>query len=89
MTPQQTDLFDLAILRVLDANRTRYGLTVAATGHLMAEYGFKSPNPETVLDRIDYLTGKGLVEEVTKLIGKANRAWRLTEAGLQYVDEHA
>jgi len=87
MTAAQQELFDLAILRVLDANRARYGLTAAATGHLMAEFGFPSPNNDDVLDRIDYLSRKQVIEEVTKIIGKANRAWRITEAGLQYVDQ--
>lgn len=89
MKPAQQELFDLAILRVLDANRTRYGLTAAAIGHLIAEFGFAAPEAGEVLDRIDYLVRKKLVEEVTKLVGAANRAWRITEAGLQFVDEHS
>ena len=88
MSPAQQELFDLAILRVLNANRARYGLTVAATRHWMAEFGFRSPDADTVLDRIDYLVGKKLVEEVSKLLGNANRAWRITDDGLKYVDEH-
>jgi hypothetical protein len=87
MTAAQEELFDLAILRVLDKHRGRYGLTVAAIGHMLAEFGFPSPNKDSLLDRVDYLTGKELVEEVSKVIGNANRAWRITEAGLQYVDQ--
>lgn len=86
MTAAQQELFDLAILRVLDANRGRYGLTAAATGHLLAEFGFPSPDNDLVLDRIDYLVRKELVEEVTKIVGRANRAWRITEEGLKFVD---
>lgn len=88
MNAAQQELFDLALLRVLDANRTRYGLTVAAIGHLMAEFGFPSPDQNVVLDRIEYLGNKKLLEEVSKIIGKANRAWRITEAGLNHVDQH-
>lgn len=88
MNAQQTELFDLAILQVLDEQRGRYGLTVAAVRHQTAKFSFPSPAEDFTTDRLDYLVGKGLVEEVTKLIGRANRAWRITEAGLQFVDEH-
>jgi hypothetical protein len=87
MNPVQQELFDLAILRVLDANRTRFGLTVTSLGHLVAQFGFPSPNEELLLDRIDYLTRKELVEEVLKGVNAANRAWRITPAGLTHVDE--
>jgi hypothetical protein len=86
MNALQTELFDLALLKVLDANRTRYGLSAAAMGHLTVEFGFPNPDPEELLDRLDYLTAKKLVEEVNKLIGKANRAWRISEAGMQFID---
>ena len=86
MTPAQEELFDLAILRVLDRNRSRFGLISAAIGHLMVEFGFPSPDPDLLLDRLDYLTRKSLIQEVAKLVGNANRAWRITEDGLQYVD---
>lgn len=86
MTPAQQELFDDAILRVLDANRTRYGLGVEGIGHHLAQFGFPSPNRETVLDRLDYLASKQLVEEVLKQVSKANRAWRITEAGINHVD---
>lgn len=88
MNATTTELFDLAILRVLDANRTRYGLTIAATAHLIAQFGFPGADQEIIKDRIEVLVGKELVEEVSKLIGAANRAFRLTDAGLQFVNDH-
>lgn len=88
MTPAQQELFDLAILRVMDANRTRFGLGVAAICHLMAEFGFPDPNANMVLDRIDYLVRKEFAEEVLKQVSKANRAWRITNAGIEHVDNH-
>lgn len=88
MNAEQTELFDKALLKVLDANRTRYGLTAAAMGHLAQSFGFRGVETGTVLDRIEYLTGKKLVEEVSKLIGRANRAWRITEAGMAFIDEN-
>ncbi len=88
MNAAQQELFDLAILRVLVANHTRFGLNVAAVCHLMAMFGFPSPNSDTVLARLEYLTGKGLAEEVLKQVSKTNRAWRVTDQGRQYEDEH-
>lgn len=88
MNPAQQDLFDLAILRVLDANRSRWGLAASAIGHLMAPFGFPSPDEDTLLDRIDYLVRKKFVEEVTKQASRASRAWRATTEGLNYLDNH-
>ena len=87
MTPAQQELFDLAILRVLDANRTRFGLGADAVGHLLAQYGFAGSSQDTVLDRLDYLVRKELAEEVLKVANKSNRAWRITTAGINHVDE--
>lgn len=87
MTPAQQELFDLAILRVLDANRTRFGMPVEAIAHLLAQFGFPHPNLEVVLDRLDYLGRKEWVEEVLKVANKANRAWRITTGGINQVDE--
>lgn len=88
MTPQQQELFDLAILRVLVANHSRFGLNIEAICHLMGMFGFKSPAAEKVSERVEYLTGKGMLEEVLKIVNKTNRAWRVTEAGRQHEDEH-
>lgn len=79
----------MAILRVLDANRTRFGLGLDAVGHLIVQYGFQSPKQELLADRVDYLARKELVEEVAKTMNKANRAWRITEVGINHVDNHA
>jgi hypothetical protein len=86
MNAAQQELFDLAILRVLDGNRTRYGLNLEALRHLMGQYGFPSPAEAALADRLDYLAGKGLIEEVLKQVNRANRAWRITEAGINHVD---
>jgi hypothetical protein len=84
----QEELFDLAILRVLDANRTRYGLGLPALAHLIPQFGFPHPDVNVIADRIEYLTNKNRVEEVLKEVNKANRAWRITEAGINHVDQH-
>jgi hypothetical protein len=88
MTPQQQEHFDTALLRVLDANKTRFGLGVPALGHLLGQYGFPNPTTDDLKDRVDYLEHKGLVEEALKAIHTANRAWRITDAGINHLDNH-
>ena len=86
MTSEQKEIFRLAILRVLDANRTRFGLSVPAITTHLAQFGF-TPTREVVCDEFDYLITKNLVEEALKIVSKENRAWRLTDAGLRFLDE--
>jgi hypothetical protein len=90
MNPQQQELFDLAILRVLDANRTRFGLASENVRILMSQFGFPRAEHEAVLDRIDYLcthpAAAPLCEEVLKGLNKSHRCWRITIAGIDYVD---
>ncbi len=89
MNAEQTRLFDHAILRVLDRNRSRLGFSARIIGDQLAEFGFRSPDTEQMLDRLDYLTGKKLVEEVQKEIHRNNRTWRITGEGIDYLDKGA
>lgn len=86
MNAAEQELLDLAILRVLEANRTRFGLTPVAITHLLPQFGFKI-EPAQAEERLGYLTDKGMAEEALKVINKANRAWRITTAGIDYVDQ--
>lgn len=88
MTAEQAALLDDALLRVMDSNRTRYGLGAKALAHLVKPYGFEVKE-DVVLDRVDYLTRKLLTEEVLPGVHAANRAWRITEAGIRYLDERS
>ena len=92
MNAQQQELFDLAILWVLDANRTRFGLTPENVRDLLPMFAFPRADLELVKDRIDYLSthpaDEPLCEEVLKGVNKANRCWRITEARIDYVDTH-
>jgi hypothetical protein len=94
MKTEPTELFDLALLRLLDTNRTRYGLSLVALGHHLRAFGFSPASAggaeafhDQLADRIEYLTNKGMVEEVTKTLNRENRAWRIRSAGIRYVDE--
>lgn len=95
MNAEQKELFRKAILRVLDANRTRYGLGIVAIAHALTIYSFTIANfsgdakafHDAIADAIQYLTDKGFVEEAMKGISKENRAWRITDAGIAFIDE--
>ncbi len=82
-----SELFDQAILQVLEANNTRFGLTAQAIGTFARAYGF-APEEKETLDRLEYLAGKNLAAEVPKIIDKSFRAWKITAAGRQYLDDH-
>jgi len=83
---EKMELFDNALLRVLDANNTQWGLQAPALGMFAREFGF-APSPEETIGRLEYLTGKGMVREVPKVLSKANRAWKITDAGRRHLDE--
>ena len=84
---EKTELFDNALLKVLDANNTLYGLQAPALAMFTREFGFAPSEPETVR-RMEYLTEKGMAREVPKLLSKANRAWKISEAGRRHLDEY-
>jgi len=94
MTTEQKELFQTAVLRVLDANRSRWGLGVAAVGHHLAPFGFSAASFASVesfhaaiADAVQYLCDKHLAEEVPKVVGAGNRVWRIRTEGIDYLDE--
>lgn len=87
MNAEQKEVFRLALLRVFDANRTRFGLGIEPARHLVGLFGFGFPDREETADAIDYLARKQLLEEVAKRISPENRAWRITGSGIAFLDE--
>lgn len=88
MSPEQKELFRLAILRVLDANNTRFGLGRSAIAHSMVLFGFASPRTDDLDAALAYLEGKKLIYEVLKGISPENRAWKITAEGTDFVATH-
>ena len=96
MNSDQKELFRLAILRVLDANRTRFGFGVSEIAMHLFSAGFNRRNfnndeaafRAAILDQLEYLTEKGLIEEPRKLISGENRTWKIAPAGIAFIDEH-
>ena len=87
MSPEQREVLRTAILRTLDTNQTRFGLTVpAVTVHLVPQ-GFKV-EPKEVERELDYLTDKQLAEVVKRSLSPENRAWRINANGRDWLAEH-
>jgi hypothetical protein len=85
MTPQRREQLQLSILTVLDANHSRYGLPLDAVTLHVSGYGFAQIMRDQVETELDYLTDKGLVECVGKTLEPANRAWRRTAEGRDFL----
>lgn len=85
MNAESRENFRTALLRVLDANNTRFGLGLKALGHLVATYGFQSPNAKDVERELQYLEDKKFVAECMKGVSPENRAWRITAEGRDFV----
>lgn len=85
MNPQTRELLRLALLRVLEANPTRYGLGIEALRHLVYAFGFSLPEAECVENEIRYFEDKGFVTGIAKPISPENRVWRITAAGRDFL----
>jgi hypothetical protein len=83
------DIFHAALLKIMDANRTRFGLQ-AATLSLQLRGEAIIAGKDEVIQALDYLGSRTppLVEETRPEINRENRAWIITAGGIRYVDEH-
>jgi hypothetical protein len=83
---EKFELFDNALLKILDANHAPWGLQPPALNMFAREFGF-SPSATETVQRLEYLTVKGMAQEVSKVLSRANRAWKITDAGRRFLDE--
>jgi hypothetical protein len=88
MNAQQENILDDAILLALSANHTRFGLGAGAIRLQARAFGGGRATEEEVAGRLEYLTEKGLAEEVDKTVHKSLRAWKISDGGRRYLDEH-
>jgi hypothetical protein len=82
------EVFRNSLLKILDGNRARYGLGVMALQANLIRFGVTAAQEAEVLDGVGYLTEKGLIEEVPRLVNRENRTWRITTRGIAYIDEN-
>ncbi len=94
MKAEELEIFRMAILRVLDSNRTRFGLGLPAIAVHLVRFGFVTGTfgsekdfSSAIADELQYLGDKGFVEEALKLVSRENRAWRITAAGIALLDQ--
>jgi hypothetical protein len=82
------EIFHAALLKLMDTNRTRFGLQ-AATLLLQLRGVAIVASKDEVIQALDYLASRTppLVEETRPEIDRENRAWKITEEGIRYVDE--
>jgi hypothetical protein len=87
MEPKQRESLQVAVLRVLDANYSRFGLSLDAVTLHAANFGFPRLTREAVEVELEYLLEKGLVESPSKVLEPANRVWKRTASGRDYLAE--
>jgi hypothetical protein len=89
MSPEQRELFRIALLRVLEINGSSFGLGVTALATLVSTYGF-SVKPEVVTREVEYLSDPAI--EFVAAVNKANfstenRAWKISAKGRNFLAE--
>ena len=87
MNTEKRESFRIALLRVMEANNTHYGLGLAALGHLAGSFGFAGVKGADVDKEMVYLEDKRYAIQVAKTISPENRAWRITAEGRDYLAE--
>jgi hypothetical protein len=79
-----------ALLLILDTNRTPFGLNVKALQLRLRMTDIAAEEAE-ITTELEYLAGrihKALVAEVRPEINRKIRVWKITEEGIDYVDQH-
>lgn len=91
MTPQQKaerrEALQEAILVVLDANHTQFGLNLHGITMWTSRQGFSNLTAAEVEPELEYLKERGLIAEVGKTLEPANRYWKRTGLGRDYLSE--
>lgn len=83
------EIFRNALLKLLEeAKGLRFGMGVLALQAHLIRFAFPNAPEAEVIDELCYLVSKGLVEEVPRQVNRENRTWRITQAGIAYVDEN-
>lgn len=92
MTAEQTELFHLQILRVLDFNAGKsFGLGPQSIQVLVSPFGFGTATIEQINKALDYLADPEVrcVEPISKgQFNPANRTWKITARGVNKLREH-
>ena len=85
MTPAHRELYRTALLRVLEANETQWGLSAPVLAVHAAVFGFRGLGAELASSELRYLQDKGFVSVPSKAISPENQTWRITAAGRDWL----
>jgi len=88
MNPTQRELYRTALLRVLEANETQWGLSAPVLAVHVALFGFRGLGAELASTELRYLQDKGFVSAPTKAISPENQTWRITAAGRDWLAQN-
>ena len=83
MTLKEKEQLRNIILLILEAGRP--GLTLREVSNKAQLRDFNNPDSDFA-DALDWLTAHGFAEEIRVGIGKLTRAWRISDAGVEYLD---
>ena len=85
MTTAQRELYRIALLRVLDANETRWGLSAVVLAVHAGAFGFRGLGAELASTELRFLQHKGFVTAPAQEISPENQTWRITAAGRDWL----
>lgn len=85
MTTAQRELYRIALLRVLEANETRWGLSAVVLAVHAGAVGFRGLGTELASAELRYLQNKGFVTASPKEISPENPTWRITASGRDWL----
>jgi hypothetical protein len=85
MTPALREQFRLKLLQLVDTAGA-VGMRAAAIDTHLAAHGYEHSEYEMKAE-IAYLTDKGLVAQVDKVLSPENKRWRVTAAGRDFLAE--
>ena len=87
MTPQEREALRLTLLRLLNSNRTDYGMAKTLLLAVAKPQGFSGLTRDMVGDELEYLEQKGFVVRVPKPISPELTTWKISAAGRDFLAE--
>lgn len=88
MTAADRELLRIALLRVLEANNTRFGLGAPALRLSLGQWGFRDLDEKTLGVELGYLFDKGFAAVVAKDISPEMQTWRITANGRDWLAQN-
>lgn len=88
MTPDQREQLRISLLRFLDANPTKFGVTTGLLTQMARSEGRSALTSEEVIREMEYLSDKGLVVCPGRVLSPELRTYRLHATGRDYLAQY-